>query len=233
MAELPDLGAVYRYEPAAADGDTAHITILALHGAGGDEESLLAAARRIAPEAAVVSLRGPLEADGGGFRHLPERTAEAPTNTDDVDPHVVAVHERTAELHAWAARAVEALDLDAETLCPFGFGDGATAAVALAYDFPDAVLGAVVLSGRAPFRPAGGRALDHKQVFCATGRLDGSVTMDDYEELVEGLVTAGADVELHWYDIGHETSDEELDHATAWLRKRLGRSESEEGPGAG
>jgi predicted esterase len=47
------------------------------------------------------------------------------------------------------------------------------------------------------------------------------VTIDDYEELVEGLVTAGADVELHWYDTGHEICDQELDDAREWLRKRL------------
>ena len=233
MAELPDLGAVYRYEKAAADGDTAHLTILALHDAGGDEESLVATARRIAPEAGVVSLRGPVEAEGGGWRHLPVRTVDKPTNTDDVDPHVEAVHARAAELRAWLAQAVEALDLDDETVCVLGFGDGATAAVALAYDFPDAVAGAVVLSGRAPFRAPGGRILDHKQVFCATGRLDESVTMDDYEELVEGLVTAGADVELHWYDIGHETSGDELDDAGTWLRKRLAAPEPEPAPEPG
>lgn len=228
MAELPDLDVVYRYEPAppagagaGADAKGLAITVLVLHEAGQDEQSLLEAARRVAPGAALLSPRGALQADGGGYRHLPVRTVEKPTNADDTDPHVEAIHQRSGELAGWVARACEALGLDPAAVWPFGFGDGATAAAALAYDHPDTVAGAVVLSGCPPFRPRGGRILDFKQVFCATGRNDETVTMDDYEELVEGLVTAGADVELHWYDVGHELCDAELDDAREWLRKRL------------
>ncbi|MGH9281695.1 MAG: alpha/beta hydrolase [Acidimicrobiales bacterium] len=231
MPDLPDLGAVYRFEPApaAGPGDEAEeltgLTVLVLHDAGGDEASLLEAAHRLAPGASVLSPRGPLpagEGDGDGSRHLPARTEPPPTNPDDPDPHAEAVHQRTGEVAAFLAAACEALDLDPERVCALGFGDGATAAVALAYDHPDALAGVVVLSGMQPFRPPKGRILDFKQIFCATGRADDSVTMDDYEELVEGLVTAGADVELHWYDAGHALSDAELDDAAAWLRKRLG-----------
>ena len=229
MAELPDLGVVYRYEPSPvagsdADAESPSITMAVLHEAGQDEQSLLEAARQVAPGAALLSPRGALEVDGGGYRHLPVRTVDKPTNADDTDPHVEAIHQRSAELAAWVAQACDALGLDRAAVWLFGFGDGATAAAALAYDHPDTVAGAVVLSGCPPFRPRGGRILDLKQVFCATGRNDETVTMDDYEELVEGLVTAGADVELHWYDVGHELCEAELDDAREWLRKRLADS---------
>ena len=36
-------------------------------------------------------------------------------------------------------------------------------------------------------------------------------------------MSAGAEVELHWYDVGHEISAEEVADAGAWLAKRLGR----------
>lgn len=224
MPDLPDLGVEYRFEPSTADDDAglAGVTVLALHGAGGDEESLLAAAARVAPGAALLSPRGTRRDDDGGFRHLPRRTAAKPTNSDDVDPHAEAVHQRAAELAGFVAAACAALGRDEDDVWALGFSDGATAAAALAYDHPDTLAGAVVLSGHEPFRPRGGRIIDGMQVFCATGRHDETVTIDDYEELVEGLVTAGADVELHWYDIGHELSDQELDDAREWLRKRLG-----------
>lgn len=224
MSDLPDLGVAYRFEPSTADDDAelASVTLLLLHGAGGDEEGLLNAAARVAPGAALLSPRGRLPDDEGGFRHLPRRTSEKPANSDDPDPHAEAVHHRAGELAQFVAAACTALGLDEEDVWAFGFSDGATAAAALAYDHPDALAGAVVLSGREPFRPPGGRVIDGMQVFCATGRNDETVTIDDYEELVEGLVTAGADVELHWYDTGHEISDQELDDAREWLRKRLG-----------
>lgn len=227
MADLPDLGVPYRFHPATDDDETGGITILALHGAAGTEDSLVEAARRISPGVAVLSPRGALPDDDGGFRHLPRRPPPADEEELDPDlpsPWAVAVHERTAELAAFVTAACPALDLDAADIWVLGFSDGATAAGALALDHPGAVAGAIVLSGRPSFRPPGGRVLDHKQIFCATGRQDELVTIDDYEELVEGLVTAGADVELHWYDGGHEIPDQALDDAREWLRKRLADS---------
>ena len=218
---------LYRFDPATDEDDTGGIAILALHGAAGTEDDLVAAARRIAPGVAVLSPRGPLEDVDGGFRHLPPRPPPEEEEGLDPDlptPWVVAVHESVEILASFLAAACGALDLDAEDVWVLGFSDGATAAAALTLDDPAAVAGAVILSGRPPFRPPGGRVLDHKQIFCATGRNDELVTLDDYEELVEGLVTAGADVELHWYDAGHEIPDQALDDAAVWLGKRLAAS---------
>lgn len=223
MADLPDLGVPYRFEPAASDDDTDELTVVALHGAGGTEHSLIDAARRLVPGAAILCPRGTID-DGDGYRHLPRRPP--PEEEQNLDPDLptpwqVAVHERTKELLTFLEAASAALHLDGERLCLFGFSDGATAAAALALDHPTAIDGAVILSGKPPFRPTGGRILDRKQVFCATGRNDDLATMDDYEELVEALVTAGADVELHWYDAGHEIPEQALEDAAAWARKWL------------
>lgn len=227
MADLPDLGVPYRFDPANDDDETGGITMLALHGAAGMEGDLVEAARRVSPGVAVLSPRGALEDPDGGFRHLPvrpPREEEAELDPDLPTPWALAVHERVGELASFLAAACKALDLDSEDIWLFGFSDGATAAAAFALDNPDAVAGGIILSGRPSLRPSGGRVLDHKQLFCATGRQDELVTIDDYEELVEGLVTAGADVELHWYDVGHEIPDQALDDAHTWLGKRLAPS---------
>jgi phospholipase/carboxylesterase len=224
MADLPDLGVPYRFDPATEEDQTGGITFLALHGATGTENDLVDAARRISPGVAVLSPRGRLDHPEGGFRHLPVRPP--PEEEDELDPDLptpwaLAVHEAVRELAEFLAAACKALDLDSEDIWVLGFSDGATAAAALFLDHPDAVAGAVILSGRPSFRPPGGRVLDHKQIFCATGRNDEIVSIDDYEELVEGLVTAGADVELHWYDAGHEIPDQALQDAAVWLGKRM------------
>lgn len=224
MADPPDLGVPFRFDPATGDDETGGITFLALHGAGGTEDDLVDAARRISPGVAVLSPRGTLHDAEGGFRHLPLRPPpeeEAELDPDLPTPWALAVHERVSELADFLAAACKTLDLDSEDIWLLGFSDGATLAAALCLDHPAAVAGAVILSGKPSFRPPGGRVLDHKQLFCATGRLDERVTIDDYEELVEGLVTAGADVELHWYDVGHEIADQALDDARTWLGKRL------------
>lgn len=226
MADPFDLGFPYRFEPATGDDASGGVTIVALHGAGGTEDDLVAAARRIAPGAAVLSPRGTI-ADGAGFRHLPVRPPveeEAALDPDLPTPWALAVRERVGELAAFVEAAAKTLDLDAGNVWVLGFSDGATAAAALALEHPGVVTGAVILSGRPSLRPPGGRVLDHKQVFCATGRNDDLVTMDEYEELVEGLVTAGADVELHWYEAGHEIPDQALVDAASWLSRRLAAS---------
>jgi len=227
MAAPPDLGVPFRFDPATDDDATGGITFLALHGAAGTENDMVDAVRRVSPGVAVLSPRGLHEDVEGGFRHLPVRSTpeeEAELDPDLPTPWALAVHERVGELASFLAAACKALDLDSEDIWLFGFSDGATAAAALALDHPDAVAGGVILSGRPSFRPPGGRVLDHKQLFCATGRKDELVSIDDYEELVEGLVTAGADVELHWYDVGHEIPDQALDDAGTWLGKRLATS---------
>jgi phospholipase/carboxylesterase len=227
MPDLPDLDVPYRFDPATADDDTGGITFLALHGVGGREGDLMEAIRRVSPGVAVLSPRGPIAHEAGGFRHLPVRSSpeeEAELDPDLPTPWAISVHEHVAAVAAFLTRACAELDLDAEDIWLFGFSDGATTAAAFLLDHPVAIAGTVLLSGKPSFRPPGGRVLDHKQVFCGTGRNDELVTMDDYEELVEGLVTAGADVELHWYDVGHEIPDQALDDARVWLGKRLADS---------
>jgi phospholipase/carboxylesterase len=224
MAELPDLGVPYRFEPATDEDTTGGITILALHGACGTENDLVDPARRIAPGVAVLSPRGRLDDEGGGYRHLPVRPPAEEEDELDPDlptPWALAVHDAVGELADFLTAACKALDLDSEDIWLLGFSNGAMAGAAMFLDHPSALAGAVLLSGRPTFRPPGGRVLDHKQIFCATGRNDEIVSIDDYEELVEGLVTAGADVELHWYDAGHEIPDQALEDAAVWLGKRL------------
>ena len=46
---------VHRWDPATADGA---LTLLLLHGTGGDENDLVPLARMVAPTAAVLSVRG-------------------------------------------------------------------------------------------------------------------------------------------------------------------------------
>lgn len=202
MAQLPDLGTAYRYHPAPDDGDDG-TTLLVLPHAGAADDAVVALGRRVAPDAAVLCPR--------------------PAG-DPAEANAEAAHARAGELAAFLTAATEALDRPGDQVWGFGYSAGASDVVALALDHPDALAGALLISGRLPFPFPGGKVLDGKKVFCGRGRADEQVTIDDYEELVESLVTAGAEVQLYWYDAGHDITDAELDDAREWLRKRRGGS---------
>ncbi|PLS75573.1 MAG: phospholipase [Actinobacteria bacterium] len=208
--ELPDLGLEYRYRPASDGTEGAPKTVLLLHGAGGDESSLLPVGEAVGTHVALLSPRGNVEENGPRYFRRVEPGV----------PDVEDLHARVDELAQFVARACDAFDLDAAAVWVFGYSNGATTAAALALDHPDVLAGGVLLAARAPFRHHG-RVLDGKAFFCGHGRSDDQVSVADYEDVVELLVTAGAEIELHWYDGGHELTDEQVQEATAWLQRQM------------
>lgn len=191
LPDHPDLGLAYRFQP-AEEGAGPTITLLLLHDGGGDEASLLPVGQAVAPGTALLAPRLPAAEDR---------------------------HQLAQELAAFVGRAEEALDLGTEGIWGLGFGDGATALTALVADHPTLLEGGVVLSGRAPFEPPKGRFLEGMKVFCATATEDPGLSDADFEQLVELLVTGGAEAELHWYDCGHELGDDQLADVRRWLER--------------
>lgn len=216
MSQTADLGRPHHFGPADTNHEGPVATMLVLHGAGGDEHSLVSMAQAIAPGAAVLSPRGALSAEDGAT-HL-RRGPDGAIDPDEA--------RRTAqELAEFVTGASEAYDLGPTVWC-VGFGEGAAAGAALAVEHPHLVDGGVFLSGMAPFVVAEKRMLGGKGAFCAWGRRDEQVSLEEYEALVELLLSTGAEVVLRWYDVGHETSAEELDDAARWFASRQHQRES-------
>lgn len=209
----PDLGFEYRYRPPGADGPETRKTLLLLHGAGGDETSLWALGEMVGPDVALLSPRGNEEEDGPRyFRHIEPGVPKE----EDLQP-------RIDELARFVSGACDAFDLDPASIWVFGYSNGATAATALALRHPDAIAGGVILAARPPF-PHHGRVLDGKGFFCGHGRADDQVSSADYEDVIELLVTAGAEVELHWYEGGHELAEDRIKDAVTWLQRQLAKA---------
>ncbi len=212
-SELPDLGFEYQYRPPSGRADGSDPTVLLLHGAGGDESSLWHVGDAVGDEAALLSARGKVDENGPRFFRRLEPGV----------PDVEDLHARVAELAGFLAGACEAFDLDPQRVWVFGHSNGATTAAALALDHPDVLAGGVLLAARPPFAHHG-RVLDGKSLFLGHGRGDEQVSIVDYEDVVEVLVTAGAEVELHWYDSGHELTGQQVKEAGAWLRRKMDKA---------
>ncbi|HVE45354.1 MAG TPA: PHB depolymerase family esterase [Acidimicrobiales bacterium] len=206
----PDLGFRYRHRPPAGGDERPRNTLLLLHGAGGDESSLWHLGEAFPPDVALLSPRGQVEEDGPRYFR---RTAPAAPDAEDLEA-------RVEELAGFVSGACTAFDLDPARVWVFGYSNGATTAAALAVRHPDVLAGGVLLASRCPFRHHG-RVLEAKPFFCGHGREDEIVSTNDYEDVVELLVTAGAEIELHWYDSGHELTDEQVKESTAWLLRQM------------
>jgi phospholipase/carboxylesterase len=196
---------VHRFEPGAGDSP---LTLLLLHGTGGDENDLIPVAEMLAAEAAVVSPRGPVLEQGMPrfFRRL------APGVFDLEDLRV-----RTEELATFVARAVEAYQRDPTAIVAVGFSNGANIAASLLLRRAGVLRGAVLLSPMVPFEPETLPDLSGTDVFIGAGRMDAMSPPEQVERLAELLREAGARVRVHWEPGGHQITRAELDAAREWL----------------
>lgn len=200
----------HRFVAPAAGGPP--LTLLLLHGTGGDEDDMLPLGPYLAPGAAVLSPRGRVLENGAPrfFR----RIAEGVFDEEDLK-------HRADELASFVRAAVERYELRDRRLIAAGFSNGANIAGALLLIEPDLLDGAVLFRGMTPFNPETPPRLAGKQVFLGAGRSDPLIRPYASEGWAETLRGAGADVTLHWTDAGHSLGQEDIDAARDWLKARF------------
>jgi predicted esterase len=207
MSEMA-LDFVHRYIPPAADeGGAAGLTMLALHGTGGDESDLIPLAQAILPGAGVLSPRGKVLERG--MPRFFRRLAEGVLDQEDLKV-------RTDELVAFIEAASEQYGFDRAGVVAVGFSNGANIAASALLRHPGALRAAALLSPMLPFEPETQPQLAGTDVFIGAGRADPMVPVEQVERLVEVLQAGGAAVTVHWDPNGHAISREELAAAQKW-----------------
>ncbi len=200
-----DLGFAHRFIPAEDGSD---ITLLLLHGTGGNEEDLIPLGKELAPGAAILSPRGKVSEFGAPrfFRRL----AEGVFDHEDL---VL----RTHELAAFVESAAEEYGFDKAKLVAAGYSNGANVAASMMLLHPGLVRAAVLFRSMAPFEPEVGPNLSGVPVFMAAGSRDQMISPENTQALAEMLEGSGAEVELRWRDTGHALTYEEVGEAKEWL----------------
>jgi len=203
-----DLSFVYRFEP----GDESGVTLLLLHGTGGDENDLIPLGGEILRGAALLSPRGKTLEHGAPrfFRRL----AEGVFDHEDL---VL----RTHELAGFVEAATEKYALDPSKLIAVGYSNGANIAASLTLLHPGLLRAAIMFRAMVPFEPEATPDLAGMPVFIAAGRRDQMITPHNTERLADILREAGADVDLRWRDTGHGLTYEEVGEAKDWLSRIL------------
>jgi len=213
------LGFIHRFIPAPEAN--APLTLLLLHGTGGDETDLLGVGRQLAPAAALLSPRGKV-LENGMPRYF-RRLAEGVFDLEDL-------RARTHELADFVEAAAGRYRLPADRLFAVGFSNGANIAASMLLLRPPVLAGAVLFRAMVPLVPETMPQLQGRPVFLAAGRQDPIVSPDETERLRRLLVQAGAEVTLHWEPAGHGLTPADIAAARPWLEER--GSTPREGPPA-
>ncbi len=186
-------------------------TLLMLHGTGGNELDLLPLAGMIDDEASVLSVRGNVLENG--MPRFFKRLAEGVFDEEDLIF-------RSKELNEFLDEAAEKYGFDRNNVIAVGYSNGANIAASLMFHYQNALKGAILHHPMVPRRGIELPNLTGTPVFIAAGTNDPICPPSESEELQSLLMKAGADVELHWENRGHQLTREEVEAAAQWY---LGR----------
>lgn len=207
MKPPDDLGFVHVFIPSdkpAADA----VTLLLLHGTGGDERDLLPLGRELWPGAALVGVRGRVMENG--MPRFFRRFAEGVFDIDDLKA-------QTNALAQFIDAAAEHYGFSKRHLVAVGYSNGANIAASLILLHPHYLRSAVLLRAMVPFTPDIVRNLSELSVFIAAGLRDPIIPRDQTEQLAAILESGGAQVSQFRHQGGHELGDDDVQAAKAWL----------------
>jgi predicted esterase len=203
------LGFIHRFIPAQETDFS--LSLLLLHGTGGNETDLLEVGRQLAPGAALLSPRGKV-LENGMPRYF-RRLAEGVFDLEDL-------RVRTHELADFVETAIQRYRLAADRVVAVGFSNGANIAASVLLLRPEVLAGAVLFRAMVPLVPETLPHLRGKPVLLAAGRRDPIVSPGETERLRRLLEQAGAEVTLHWEQAGHALAPADVESARAWLQDR-------------
>jgi predicted esterase len=201
-----ELGFVHRFVPAPEHGSA--VTLLMLHGTGGNEDDLLPLGKGLAPGAALLSPRGKVQE--GGLSRFFRRFSEGVFDLADL-------RTRALELAEFVEAAARTYNRDAARIWAAGYSNGANIAAAMLLLRPDVLAGAVLLRAMVPLVPEPLPDLEGKRVWLSSGRRDPIAIPEQAEALAALLSACGATVTPHWTAGGHALQAGELDRARDWF----------------
>jgi predicted esterase len=209
MLPTSDLSFIHKFVPVPS-GSSHAVTLLLLHGTGGDENDLLPLGNELWPGAALLAVRGRVLENG--MPRFFRRFAEGVFDVEDLKF-------RTEELAQFIDAASERYDFSKKRLVVVGYSNGANIASSLILLHPHYLAAAVLFRAMVPFSPDLIRDFSHLSVFIGAGSLDPIVRSGQVEQLGAIFESGGADVAISWHQGGHELGEDDLEAAKTWLSR--------------
>jgi phospholipase/carboxylesterase len=202
-----ELGFIHQFIPASTRPD--QVTLLLLHGTGGNEQDLIPLGRELYPRAAILSPRGKVLESG--MPRFFRRLAEGVFDLEDLKF-------RTHELADFVRKASEVYKFDLRYIISIGYSNGANIASSLLLIHPEVISSAVLFRAMVPFIPEKVPNLSGKNIFISAGQYDPIVPRKQTETLFGFFEKAGANVVLNFQEnSGHELGYDEISAVKDWL----------------
>ena len=207
MPSTTDLNYIHTFVPSPS-GSSRPVTLLLLHGTGGDENSLLSLGNDLWPGAARLGLRGKVLEDGmpPSFRRFTE-------------PGIGDVKSRAEELAQFIRAASERYGFSTRRLIIVGHSNGANLAAGLILLHPHYLAGAILFRVMVPLVPEIIRDFRQLSIFIGAATLDPLIPAGQAEELAAIFKSGGADVAISLHQGGRELVEDDVQAAKSWLAR--------------
>jgi phospholipase/carboxylesterase len=203
------LGFIHRYAPPQDKDDNSALTLLLLHGTGGNEDDLLPLGRELDPHAGLLSPRGKI-LEAGRIPRFFRRLAEGVFDIEDLKF-------RTFELAEFVEKASRIYGFDPNKVFAVGYSNGANIAASMLLLKPQTLSGAVLFRAMVPFVPDSLADLSEKRILLSSGLRDPIATRQEAEKLYGLFKQARALVDLQWQNSGHDLVEDDINVAKQWL----------------
>jgi len=189
---------------------TSEITLLLLHGTGGNEFDLIDLAKHIDPSANILSVRGNVLEYG-----MPRFFKRLAMGVFDMDSLI----EETENLYKFIDDSANQYNFDRSKVIALGYSNGANIAASILLHYDKPFYAAMLFHPMVPIRNLEKTNLKNTSIFIGAGKNDQMVPDGEVEELNAMFDRSEAKTTVFWTDHGHQLNKEEIDQAKIWYEK--------------
>lgn len=187
-------------------------TFILFHGTGGRETDLLPVAQQIDMRNGILAVRGNV-IENGERRYFKQLANGTPDLEDLVG--------KTDEMREFIDETAHQYAFNQNNIVPIGYSNGANIAASLLFHYGQAMKGAILFHPIVPVKNAQLPDLTGMPIFIGIGAVDTLALPGEAMKLKKMLEEAGADVNVHITDFGHELADSEVEAAAYWYAKHF------------
>ncbi|MCR3906829.1 MAG: alpha/beta hydrolase [Tenericutes bacterium] len=186
------------------------ITLVLLHGTGGNEYDLLNLAKYIDPDANYLGVRGNILENG--MSRFFKRISMGVFDEE-------SLKEETINLYNFIEEASSKYQFDRNKIIVVGYSNGANIAANIMLMYSNPFNKAILFHPMVPSRNKLENRLNQMEILITSGKNDAMVPEKEVFELTKMFESLDATVKLYWTTVGHQMTQEEVEEAIMWYQQ--------------